>query len=172
MSVEDRIAALEAQARENNEQIEVLSQTNWLLSNCGIQQQTELSEFEEDFQNLPLNLDPEVPDTPHKSPQARHIALHCPLIDQLYPPPDLPPTPFYITAREAPQLELCFVIPGLKDETLELQVNNVDMAFILQQKLRRWGWSDVMTTKGVEDFLQVPMVKVAWTGGQGKFGRL
>jgi hypothetical protein len=172
MSAEDRIAALEAQARENKEQIEVLGHTNWLLSNCNIQQQTELSGFKEDFHNLHLNLGPEVADTPHKSLQARPILFCHPLTDRLYPPPGPPPTPFHIAAREAHQLDLYFMIPGFKGETLELHVDSVDLAFILQQKLRRSGWSDVMTNKGVEDFLQVPMVKVAWTGEEGKFGRL
>jgi hypothetical protein len=64
------------------------------------------------------------------------------------------------------------VIPGFNRETLGQAVNNVDLAFILQQTLRRRGWGEATTTKGVEDFLEYPMVKVIWRGAEGEFGRL
>jgi hypothetical protein len=67
---------------------------------------------------------------------------------------------------------LDFVIPGFQGETLEVAINNVDMAFVLQQTLRRRGWSEEMTKKGVEDFLAQPMVKVVWRGREGEFGNL
>jgi uncharacterized coiled-coil protein SlyX len=176
MSAADRIAALEAQVQENDKEIEVLSHTNWLLNNYSTQQEAEVSKFEEDFQRLY----PELVDNPnpaaleslHETPQARDIPLHRRLTDQLYPLPSPPATLFYIAAREASPLNICFVIPGFRGETLEVQANNVDLAFILQQTLKKRGWGDVMTTKGVEDFLQVPMMKVAWAGEEGKFGKL
>ncbi|KAI4661568.1 uncharacterized protein J4E78_004357 [Alternaria triticimaculans] len=88
------------------------------------------------------------------------------------PPPGPLWTPFYMTARNAPRLYLEFVIPGSKGETLGIAVNNVDLAFILQQTLRRRGWGEATTKRGVEDFLEQPMMKVTWTGREGEFGNL
>lgn len=64
------------------------------------------------------------------------------------------------------------MIPGFKGETLEVAVNNIDLVFILQQTLRRRGWSEEMAKKGVEDFLAQPMMKVTWVGKNGEFGNL
>jgi hypothetical protein len=64
------------------------------------------------------------------------------------------------------------VIPGFNGETLGQEVSDVDMAFILQQTLRRREWGEVTARKGIEDFLECPMVRITWRGGEGEFGRL
>jgi len=181
MSTDARLAALEALASENQEKVEELNHKNWLLSNQNIKTQEELAKLEENLRN-------EYPDfdtrrTNHSSFQANPSPpLHDPSVarDVSHAHPQLlqrsPPgplwTPFYMTARDAPRLYLEFVIPGSKGETLGIAVNNVDLAFILQQTLRRRGWGEATTKRGVEDFLEQPMMKVTWTGREGEFGNL
>ncbi|CAN9335824.1 unnamed protein product [Alternaria sp. RS040] len=182
MSTNSRLAALEALARKNEEKIEELGHTNWLLNNHNVQTQNEISKFEKDFSKEYPNFDvkhanptvlrPDPPSPPRESPVARHVLLARPRSDTRPQPPGPFPTPFYLAAREAPQLDLDFVIPGFQGETLEVAINNVDMAFVLQQTLRRRGWGEEMTKKGVEDFLAQPMVKVVWKGREGEFGSL
>jgi len=181
MSTDARLAALEALARESQEKIEGLNHTNWLLSNQNIKTQEELAKLEENLRN-------EYPDfdtrrTNHSSFQAnpppslhdpsvtRDVSHTRPLLNQR-PPPGPIQTPFYMTARDAPRLYLEFVIPGSKGETLGIAVHNIDLAFILQQTLRRRGWGEATTKRGIEDFLEQPMMKVTWTGGEGQFGNL
>jgi hypothetical protein len=165
MSAQDRLAALEALARENNDKIDELEHTNWLLTNYNTMQASEMSQLEED---LGLSTSMHNTDTPPSSPpqpQTQH-QFKSPEAQRRQPswlhPPGPPPTPFYLAAREAHSLQLEFVIPGFNGETLGQEVNSLDLAFILQQTLRRRGWGEVMITKGVEDFLECPMVKVAW----------
>ena len=181
ISTDARLAALEALARENQEKVEELNHKNWLLSNQNIKMQEELAKLEEDFGNV-------YPDFPsrrinHSSFQAnpspplndpsvtRDVSHARPLLNQR-PPPGPFWIPFCMTARDAPRLYLEFVIPGSKGETLGIAVNNVDLAFILQQTLRRRGWGEATTKRGVEDFLEQPMMKVTWTGREGEFGNL
>jgi hypothetical protein len=182
MLTNSRLAALEALARENEKKIEELGHTNWLLNNHNVQTQNEISKFEKDFSKEYPDFDikhasstvlrPHPPPPLRQSPVARHVLLARPQSDKRPQPPGPFPTPFYLAAREAPQLDLDFVIPGFQGETLEVAINNVDMAFVLQQTLRRRGWSEEMTKKGVEDFLAQPMVKVVWRGREGEFGNL
>ncbi|KAI4701580.1 hypothetical protein J4E81_003320 [Alternaria sp. BMP 2799] len=181
MSTDARLAALEALARESQEKVEELNHKNWLLSNQNIKTQEELAKLEEDVRNVYPDFDTRR--TNHSNFQANPSPpLHDPSVardvsharPQLLerPPPGPLWTPFYMTARDAPRLYLEFVIPGSKGETLEIAVNNVDLAFILQQTLRRRGWGEATTKRGVEDFLEQPMMKVTWTGGEGAFGNL
>lgn len=87
-------------------------------------------------------------------------------------PPNTPPIPFYVTARTAPTLQLSFVVAGFKGETLECKAEMMDLAFILQRTLQRRGLGEQMTRKGVCDFLEVPLIKVEWTGKLGDIGKL
>jgi hypothetical protein len=181
MSTNARLAALEALARKNEEKIEELSHTNWLLNNYHIKTQEELSKLEGDFSDEYPNFDTRhinptdsrlgSSPPPHDSPVTRHASEARPQLIQR-PRPGPYPTPFYLAARDAPRLYLEFVIPGFKGETLQIAVNNIDLAFILQQTLRRRGWGEAMTKRGVEDFLEQPMMKVTWTGREGDFGNL
>jgi hypothetical protein len=182
MSTDSRLAALQALARKNEKKLEELRHTNWLLNNHNIKTQDELSKFEENFSREHPSFNtrhinptdsrpdqaPPIPD----SPVATHVPHTRSRLDQRPQPPGPFPTPFYLAAREAPRLNLDFVIPGFKGETLEVAVNNIDLAFILQQTLRRRGWGEAMVKKGVEDFLEQPMMKVTWTGREGEFGYL
>lgn len=65
-----------------------------------------------------------------------------------------------MTAESARALRLSFLIPGFQGENLEISVGELDLAFILQQTLRRRGWSSVMSTKAVEDFLNRPLLRM------------
>jgi hypothetical protein len=182
MSINSRLAALEALAHKSEERIEELGHTNWLLNNHNVKTKEEISKFEEDFSKEYPNFDTKQinptdsqPDSSlplPESPVAMHVFLTRPYSNQRTRPPGPFLTPFYLAAREALQLYLDFVIPGSKGETLEVAVNNIDLAFILQQTLRRRGWSEEMTKKGVEDFLAQPMMKVTWMGKDGEFGNL
>jgi hypothetical protein len=185
MSTYQRLAVLEALVRSNNEKIEELQHTNWLLTNYNTQQQSEIAQMQEDLGISAQDFDTEIAvEDEHislpESPRARLMPLARPP-PQTQPsrrqpswlhPPGPAPTPFYLAAREANHLQLDFVIPGYNGETLGQSVNNVELAFILQQTLRRRGWGEVMTRKEVEDFLECPMVKVTWRGRKGEFGRL
>jgi len=96
-----------------------------------------------------------------------------PLItNRRFPPPNTPPTPFYVAARTAPSLRLSFVVPGFKGEMLEYRAETVDLAFVLERTLERRGFGDDMVQKGVLDFLEVPLIKVEWTGREGEIGNL
>ncbi|KAG9188677.1 hypothetical protein G6011_07382 [Alternaria panax] len=182
MSTSSRLAALEALACQNEEKIEELNHTNWLLNNHSVKTQDEISRFEKDFHKEYPNFDmrhaKSKDSQPDPSPPlrellvARHVLLARPQSDKRPQPPGPFLTPFYLAAREAPRLDLDFVIPGFQGETLQVAVNNVDLAFILQQTLRRRGWSEEMTTKGVEDFLAQPMMEVAWQGRKSELGNL
>lgn len=181
MSANARLAALEALARENQGKIEELSHTNWLLNNQNIKTQEELAKLEEAVSNVypdfdtrrsnALNFQSDPSPSLHDPCVTRNVSHARQLLDQR-PPPGPLPTPFYMTARDAPRLYLEFVIPRSKGETLRLAVNNIDLAFMLQQTLRRRGWGEATTKRGVEDFLEQPMMKVTWTGREGEFGNL
>ncbi|KAF1946324.1 hypothetical protein EJ02DRAFT_508849 [Clathrospora elynae] len=174
MSVSSRLAALEALAKENNEKLKELQHINWLLRNYNAQQATQLSQYEQDLSLEPTEDDELAPFPP--SPIARHIPPSHPLssllTDQLFPSPAPRPTPFYLAARDARHVQLAFVIPGFQGETLEVGMNTVDLAFILERTLDRRGFGDVMTRRGVEDFLACPMVEAWWRGREGRVGRL
>ena len=132
MSTNSRLAALEALARENEKKIEELGHTNWLLNNHNVQTQNEISKFEKDFSKEYPNFDvkhasstvlrPHPPPPLRESPVARHVLLARPQSDKRPQPPGPFPTPFYLAAREAPQLNLDFVIPGFQGETLEVAI--------------------------------------------------
>ncbi|KAH3968799.1 hypothetical protein HBI56_124920 [Parastagonospora nodorum] len=81
-------------------------------------------------------------------------------------------TPFYVLARTAPSLELNFLIQGLQGEPMEFAVNRVDMAFLLEQTLKRRGWKDATVQMGVLDFAEVSMMKVRFENGDGEVGIL
>jgi hypothetical protein len=81
-------------------------------------------------------------------------------------------TPFYILARTAPQLQLSFVIPGYKEETLTFPVDTTDMAFLLERTLARKRWNEEHTRKSVVDFLEVPLVSVQFQGENERIGIL
>jgi hypothetical protein len=81
-------------------------------------------------------------------------------------------TPFYILARTAPQLQLSFVIPGYREETLTFPVDTTDMAFLLERTLARKKWNEEHTRKSVVDFLEVPLVSVQFQGENERIGIL
>jgi hypothetical protein len=81
-------------------------------------------------------------------------------------------TPFYILARTAPQLQLSFVIPGYKEETLTFPVDTTDMAFLLERTLARKRWNEEHTRKSVVDFLEVPLISVQFQGENERIGIL
>ncbi|KAF1830341.1 hypothetical protein BDW02DRAFT_609034 [Decorospora gaudefroyi] len=174
-----RLAILEAQAQENESNIDQLTHTNWLLRNHATLQQTTLTKLKQDFETEFPHFHIHIPDTPTPAPVANTLVPHEDEDDhphhQQHTPrarPDPRPTPFYIAVRGAPALGIEFVIPGFRGETLGVGVDIVDLAFVLQQGLRRRGWGEVMTQKGVEDFLAWPVVEVKWRGREGELGRL
>lgn len=170
MSTTNHITQLEARVWENNQKFEILSTHNHKLTTENSKQEHLIAKYEEDF-NLPephLHTPPSLPASLEMD--IRSVLEHLP--GRPFPQPGPIPTPFYITSREACQFHLAFVIPGFHGETLEVAVNNVDLAFVLQQTLKRRGWGNVMTTRGVEDFLERPLVKVKWVGGEGEVGVL
>jgi hypothetical protein len=182
MSTNSRLAALEALARQNEEKIEELRHTNWLLNNHNVKTQEEIAKFEEDFSREHPNFDleqtsstnsrPDPPTPRHEPPVARHVSPARPQLNQRRQRPEPLKTPFYLAARDSSQLYLDFVIPGYRGETLEIAASNMDLAFILQQTLRRKGWSEERTREAVENFLAQPMMKVTWRGADGEFGNL
>jgi hypothetical protein len=81
-------------------------------------------------------------------------------------------TPFHVLARTAPSLELNFLIQGLQGEPMEFAVNRVEMAFLLEQTLKRRGWKDATVQMSVLDFAKVSMIKVRFGNGHGEVGIL
>jgi hypothetical protein len=77
-----------------------------------------------------------------------------------------------VTARTAPTLKISFVVPGCKGETLDFEAEILDLAFVIERTLKRKGFGERMVQKGVLDFLEVPLVKVEWTGREGEIGKL
>jgi len=146
-----RLAHLEAQAFANTAKIQELSAANRKLTVENEQQEELIARYQSDFSNAV----PAPSLTNHRSP-----------------PPNVPPTPFYVAARTAPSLRLWFVVPGFKGEMLEYRAETVDLAFVLERTLERKGFGDDMVQKGVLDFLEVPLVKVEWTGREGEIGNL
>jgi hypothetical protein len=131
-------------------------------------QASEMSQLEEDLglSTSSHNVDHE--DTlPSPQPQPQPRSQETRRQPSWLPPPGPPPTPFYLAAGEASHLQLEFVIPGFNGETLGQAVNNLDLAFVLQQTLRRRGWGEVMTTKGVEDFLECRWSRLLGGGQRG-----
>lgn len=90
----------------------------------------------------------------------------------MFPPPSHRPTPFYIAARTSPTIELSFIIQGMKGETLPFPVSTTDLAFILEQNLKRKGWKDKTIQRSVLGFLETPMIQVREMGGEGEIGIL
>ncbi|KAF1840434.1 uncharacterized protein K460DRAFT_411017 [Cucurbitaria berberidis CBS 394.84] len=171
MSTADRLAKLEAQAWANTQKIEELSTQKHKLTIENSRQEELIAKYQQDFK-------PFKPKSHHalvtlqESPESKTSLQYEPMTHILFPPPGPLPTPFYIASREACQLEIAFVVPGLKGETLEVAVNKVDLAFVLQQTLKRREWNDARTRNGVEDFLERPMMKITWRGKAGEFGVL
>lgn len=81
-------------------------------------------------------------------------------------------TPFYFLARTAPSLELSFLIQGLQGEPMEFAVHSMDMAFLLEQTLKRHNWKDATVQRSVLDFLEVSMIKARFGNGEGEIGIL
>ena len=92
--------------------------------------------------------------------------------NQSFLPPGPAPTPFYIALRQARHVNLCFIIPGFQGEALDVQMRTIDLAFVLEQTLKRRGWGDVTISRAVNDFLEKSMVEVQWRGKDGVRGLL
>lgn len=165
-----RIATLEAEVYRNNIRIAELTHTNWLLHNYSDGVLEEIANLEVGFSNQDISIGDILPE-PSPYLQIPLISTSSVPTQDLQRPGPLP-APFYIAARESPQLHLDLIIPGFKGETLKLAVNNVDLAFILQQTLKRKGWGDATIQRSVRDFLEQPMMKVTWLGKEGELGSL
>ena len=182
MSEQTRLATLEALARANEQKLEELGHTNWLLSNSNTKTGKEPLQFESDLRNNTShfsydNVDLEARKTlPSHAPLLKaHVPQHRPRLHhrpQHGRWPEHPETPYDVAARGAPRLQLSFIIPGCLGETLPVEVDSLDLAFVLQQALRRKGWREEMTHRGIEDFLEQPIIGVMWTGREGKIGKL
>lgn len=81
-------------------------------------------------------------------------------------------TPFYITARTAPSLQLSFVIEGMKGEVLNLPVDSIDLAFLLEQTLKRKGWKPATIENSVNGFLDMPLMQYQQRGKAAQTGIL
>lgn len=168
-SPHSRIAALEAQVGRNNVRIAELTHTNWLLHNYSDSVLEEIAKLDAEFSNRHIRLEDVLPEPWPCLPRPLVSTSSVPTQD--LQPPGLS-IPFYIAACKSPQLHLDLVIPGFKGETLELAVNNVDLAFILQQTLKRKGWGETTVQRSVRDFLEQSMMRVTWLGKEGEFGNL
>lgn len=165
----NHLAALEAQALANTQKIAHLSRQKHLLTTENTRQEELLAKYRKDFDDDPEQDSSRAPSSPYAS---RSLHEHGHLTGRSVQPPGPLPTPFYIAVREARHVQLGFVIPGCKGETLDVDVNNVDLAFILQQTLQRRGWGELMVRQGVEDFLEKSMMRVMWRGREGEIGLL
>lgn len=87
-------------------------------------------------------------------------------------PPGPRATPFYIAARTAPSIELSFIVKGMKGELLDFPVENMDLAFLLQQILKRKGWKPATIHNSMTGFLEVPLIRVQERGKEGETGIL
>lgn len=167
MSHSKRLADLETQAFANTAKIQELSTRNRVLALENTQQQELISRYESDLESNDSN------NTIHDRPTISNFTPPPTSLTRRHlPPPNIPPTPFYIATLSAPSLDLSFVIPGFKGETLEYRAEAVDLAFILERTLERRGWGEEMVQKSVLDFLEVALMKVTWLGREGKIGML
>jgi hypothetical protein len=57
-------------------------------------------------------------------------------------------------------------------EPLEVPMRMLDMAFVLEQTLKRKGWRDETVDRSVRDWMEVPMVGVEVRGRKGEVGIL
>lgn len=55
---------------------------------------------------------------------------------------------------------------------MEFAVHSMDMAFLLEQTLKRHHWKDATVQRSVLDFLEVSMVKARFGNGEGEIGIL
>jgi hypothetical protein len=157
-----RLAALEAQAFSNTAKIQRLDKQNRELNHFNQQQQTLSAKYQLDFNAVDLNT---ADDAPTTSPSQDTFLQRAPHLNPR-------PTPFYIAARSARGVRLSFVVSGMKGETLEYEADVVELAFVLQQTLKKRGRGGDTVHKSVREFLEVPLVNVAWEGREGEMGKL
>lgn len=68
--------------------------------------------------------------------------------------------------------QLSFVFPGYSGEAFEVPMQDVDLAFVLQERLKRMGWRDEGVEKSVGNFMERSMCKAVWRGKDGEYGIL
>jgi hypothetical protein len=156
MSQSSYLADLEARVLANTAKIQCLNATNTQLALQNEQQEDLIAKYQAE-----INLN-----------DKNTSMLRLPLESSAHVHPGLHPTPFYIQARTAPQLQLSFVVQGMQGETLNFAVRSDDLAFLLKETLKSQGWGDAMVQRSVLEFLDVPMVMVSWRGKGGEIGVL
>jgi hypothetical protein len=161
----DRLAALEAAAWANTSRIEHLSKTNKDLAYHNAQQRGLIAQYKQDFD---VDIEADIPLTHTATSSTESTITPRPMFS--HPGPRL--TPFYLAARSSPLLSLSFVVQGMQGETLESDADTMDVAFMLEQTLKRRGWRDEKVKRSVlAPLMKAECMKSADVGRVGRLAR-
>lgn len=174
MSHNQYLADLESRALANISKVQQLSATNNRLKQGNAEQEHLIALYLGALDNYK---DQDIDSSPNPNPELNSSSKMmrgspASLYEWSRTPPSPKSTPFYLLARTAPPLELYFVVQGMHGEPLEVPIRMIDMAFVLEQTLKRKGWRNETVDRSVRDWMEVPLVGVGRRGREVEVGVL
>ncbi|KAF2252963.1 hypothetical protein BU26DRAFT_560309 [Trematosphaeria pertusa] len=177
MSADEKLAELEAQIKENAERIQGLNtelrvynqETEQFIALLRDQEGIQISsldhqdaeaslreEYHDGGEGVFEDIDLRTPQSYHR-PQAQGM---LPGAHHAGPSPPERSTDWNSAAARAAALCLALVIPGASGELLEFPIEMHDLAFVLQETLKRKGWRKDCISIAIEGFLERPMIRI------------